>query len=249
MSQKIPSLKSILEKRLETGFEPKKKLSYDEYKSAASPDTTPLYAKGMREAYVSSLLDSRRGFTGERAHERGYLSSGYVERLGEKDKERLDRRLEKIEDEAMKEEKKAYTGYLSYLSDYEKDQKALSDGIKQTLIRKNVADPRAAYSYAISRGLDSESSKDVSLAVYEVMRNVVISSIAEKLTSIRLTEDGAVSLARGYGLIEEDVEFVRQLAKERKGDDGGSAEIDYGPALEEYLKELEKNADKLSSGK
>ena len=268
MSSKTKTLESILEKYMESSIEAGSSMSYDEYRAKTRADNTPEYAKGIREAYISSKIGSGLGASKEKAYKDGYLNSGYSDYLKNKSKDKLEDDLKLIDEKRGLEEREISSGYLSYLRDYESRQTKLSEEIKESLINKNIADPRAAYTYAISKGLDKDAAKDVSVAVYEVMRNMVISTISERLSDFKLSEDGAVALARGYGLINEDIEYIRELAKQRRGElsDGTadnpaayySANLeDYmyeltgvdDVTLDDYLNALEKKADRTSMSK
>ena len=219
-------------------------MSFSEYTAKNGSSSSLDYAKGVKEAYIKSRLSERDAQTSEAAADTGYLGSGYGEYLRERSEDDFDREISLLNEKRARSEKNEYSAYLSYLDDYEKRQKRLSDEVKDTLIRGNIADPGAAYTYAVSKGLGSEEAKKVSLAVYEVMRGMVISNIGERLADFKLSEEGAVTLAKSYGLTDEDVEYVRKLAKERRPNENYD-----GESLDEYLRELEKNADKVSSGK
>ena len=255
MSKTTPSLKAILAKYMKSDLQPTEKMGYNEYKEKNTFDKTPRYAKGIREAYISSVIGASDVGNKEKAYTQGYQSSGYRDYLDSKRESTLGDRIDELREKQAIDERDVYTGYLSYLNDYEKRQASLSEKVRESLLKGNIADPRAAYTYAISKGLDNKSAEEVSLAVYEVMRSSLISSIAEDIASFKLNEAGAVSLARGYGLVEEDVQYIRELAKERRGKNdessskNNSSEFqDYvknttGKTLEEYLDELEKSSE------
>ena len=248
MAPKIKSLKTILEKYMTSETEPTERLEFGEYKTKRAPDQTPVYSKGINEAYIKSKLGEDRGALTEKAYSGGYLGSGYKEYLEKKAEEKRGLSIEEINARQERDESRAYSGYLSYLREYESGQKTLSSEVKDSLIKEGVADPHAAYSYAISMGLDKESAKDVSVAVYEVMRDMVISSIAKDIATLKVSKEGAIALAKSYGLIDEDINYVRQLADERYSvinseyHDG----FESSALLDEYLKGLENKAGKIT---
>ena len=258
MASKMPSLQKILEKYLKSDMKPDKRSSFNKYKATHTADRSAEYSQGIREAYIASRLGDRGRIGSEKAYSSGYLGSGYSSYLDDTREDDLAERLDVVSDRMALDERSKYNGYLSYLNEYESRQRTLSEEVSKSLVKSNVADPRAAYNYAISKGLEEEAAKTVSYAVYELMRGKVITSIVDKLVDLKMSESTAVTLAKSYGLIDEDVEYIRKLARESHENRGFyyagiEAEAPHlykelfgsNEELSDYLKKLENFADKL----
>ena len=78
----------------------------------------------------------------------------------------------------------------------------------------------------------------MSNSVYRLMREKIIANVLEKITTYRLDANGAILLAKKYGLSDEDAESIGKEAREYLEQ--------FKASSDSYLDYLEKQADKTT---
>ena len=235
MKTAVSSLESYLKKSL---GQPSGAKSYSDYVRENGGDYKTSYLSGVKKAltgYKQSL--SGYGKTAESLADSGVLG-GYAERINDIAKESLSGSLNKLNTEKEAKESQLLAGYSKYLEQYQKQRNNLKQSVTDKLIKEEILNRDALYSYGIGAGLTESEASEVSESVYGALRLKVMGDILRQVAALSLDPERAIMLATDKGLDRDDIETVRERAKEYYS-------VSY--ADDDYLNYLESIGNKTTS--
>ena len=212
--------------------------SYSDYVKEDGGGYKKSYLSGVQKAltgYKQSL--SGYGKTAEKLADGGVLS-GYAERINDIAKESLLGSIDKLNSEKEAKASRLLTGYTKYLEQYQKQRDSLKQSVTDKLIKEEILNRDALYSYGIGAGLTESEASEVSDRVYGSLRLKVMGDILRQVAALSLDPERAIMLATDKGLDSDDIETVRKRAKEYYS-------VSY--ADDDYLDYLESIGNKTTS--
>lgn len=214
----MKKIKSSLEEFLENYIKNKSITnsadSFDTYKRKNYSDYEGEYLRSMEKAYADSRKSSATyGKNAERIFASGLSGTGYSDRQGNIASRDYERRIGELLSQKSKTDEEARLGYANYLDNYGKKQEALAKSVRAELSKNRIIDKERAYEYALMSGLSESKAKEIASGMYSALRDGLVAELLEKVLTYRLDADGAVELARQYGLDDADTAYIKSEAE------------------------------------
>lgn len=228
MKKKATSLKSYLEDHLSSlsSSVPGAK-SFTEYVKQINPTYRKKYSSGFNQA----ALGYKKGLSGygsnaELLSDRG-INGGYAERLNDISLGNFNSAIKKLGEERNEDKGSLIKGYEDYISGLEQDRESLKERIQDKLLKEEIINPKALYSYGVGAGLSENEANEIAENVYNALRLKVMGDILSRVASLSLDPAGAITLATDRGLKTSDVNLVRKKAKQYYTSYADSSYLDY----------------------
>lgn len=164
------------------------------------------------------------GAAAERITDRGLSRTGYAQYLREQNEATYRAAVGKIKEQNDRRESRNRSGYLSYLTQWEKQQDELMMKTLNLLADKKVSGISDAYANALEAGLTDDRAGVVSHLAPVVGRygsrrlGEGISGVLAVSLQAGLTGAEAEMLARAYGISESDAQKLRQTVEAAASD-------------------------------